>query len=330
MKTTASRTVSRALLRAALVVALAGCAGAQEPPPPARVSRAPIPAQVSGRSASELERTLVGLRNALSDQEQRIESARRAIQSLSDQIEKNRSDADEARKRSDQMIEDLKTRLETLENELAVLRTSGLKAGGAPGGAQPSTVAGQPAEEPAVGAPKTGGEQMVAGTGGSLPPVAAGTPAAGAAHEAPASAAPAEEGAAGQAPQTEAKAPDPEVEFNEAMRALREEHSLPRARVLLRAFLEKYPTNDLADDAQYWIGQTYFEEKNYERAILAFNKVQVDYANGDKAPDALLQEALSFLNLGDRASARELLGRLIGKYPGTDAAEKAREQLKSL
>ena len=58
--------------------------------------------------------------------------------------------------------------------------------------------------------------------------------------------------------------------------------------------------------------------------------MQVDYANGDKAPDALLKEALAFLNLGDKASARELLARVIQKYPNSSAAEAALERLKSL
>ena len=123
---------------------------------------------------------------------------------------------------------------------------------------------------------------------------------------------------------------DPEEEFNQSLKVIQEEKSYPKARALLSAFIAKFPTHELSDDAQYWIGQTYFEERNYERAILAFNKVQVDYANGDKAPEALLQEGMSFLSLGDKASARELLMRLVQKYPNSEAAKTAEDRLKSI
>ena len=111
---------------------------------------------------------------------------------------------------------------------------------------------------------------------------------------------------------------------------MRDERNFSKARGLLNGFISEYPTHELADDAQYWIGQSYYQEKNFERAILAFNKVQVDYANGDKAPEALLLEALSFLNIDDRASARELLGQVIAKYPDSSAASTARKRLDSL
>jgi tol-pal system protein YbgF len=99
---------------------------------------------------------------------------------------------------------------------------------------------------------------------------------------------------------------------------------------MFNRFMSKNTTHELADDAQYWIGESYFQEKKFERAILAFNKVQVDYANGDKAPNALFKEALAFLNLGDKASARELFARVIQKYPNSSVAIAATEQLKSL
>ena len=98
----------------------------------------------------------------------------------------------------------------------------------------------------------------------------------------------------------------------------------------LKGFVVTLKGPQREDDAQYLIGESYFEEKSYERAILAFNKVQVDYANGDKAPDSLFKEALSFLNLGDRASARELLERVVQKYPGSEAEQAATKHLNSM
>ena len=124
--------------------------------------------------------------------------------------------------------------------------------------------------------------------------------------------------------------PNPEEEFALAIRVLREEKNFEKARSLLKGFIKKYPTHELADDAQYSIGWSYFEEKKIERAILAFNTVRVDYANGDRAPEALLMEALSHLEWGDTEAARELLGEVIEKYPDSSAAATARKRLKSL
>lgn len=124
--------------------------------------------------------------------------------------------------------------------------------------------------------------------------------------------------------------PDPEEEFNLANRVLQEERNFPKARSLLKAFIRKYPKHGLADDAQYWIGQSYFQEKNIRDAILAFNTVKFDYANGDKAPDAFLMEALSHLEWGDTEAARMLLGELIDVYPDSSAAAAARKRLESL
>src|SRR5262249_8546836 len=50
----------------------------------------------------------------------------------------------------------------------------------------------------------------------------------------------------------------------------------------LREFLRKSPKSDLADDAQYWIGEAYYANRDYNRAILEFNEVLLRYPKGDK------------------------------------------------
>ncbi|MBI1725006.1 MAG: tol-pal system protein YbgF [Candidatus Tectomicrobia bacterium] len=306
---------------APLALLAAGCAGAGLPgeggpqrglePSPAFSS--PVSPAAPGE-VNEVRQSVLGLRRGLSNQEERIEEARKAVQNLMDGIERNNRVTEAALKKLDQRFEEVRGRLESLENEIALLRQGRT---GAPAG--PEGRAGTPAP----GAPRPPGTEP-------SPPGA--PPAAGAPPGPPQTAlVPARPEAPAAPPAAPApKPPDPEEEFNQALRVIQEERSYPKARALLSAFIAKFPTHDLADDAQYWLGQTYFEERNYERAILAFNKVQVDYANGDKAPDALLQEGVSFLNLGDRASARELLMRLQQKYPNSEAAKKAEERLKAM
>ena len=102
---------------------------------------------------------------------------------------------------------------------------------------------------------------------------------------------------------------------------------LEGARRKFEVFLRQYPNTDLSDNAQFWVGETYFVKKDYEKAILEYEKVIVKYPEGDKVPAALLKQGLAFHELGDRANARNLLRRVIDRYPQSEQAETARKRL---
>src|SRR6266478_2698990 len=61
-----------------------------------------------------------------------------------------------------------------------------------------------------------------------------------------------------------------------------------KARDLLQDFLNRYPKDELAANAQYWLGETYYAEKKWNDAIVEFQKVLKEYKGSDKVPDALL------------------------------------------
>lgn len=105
---------------------------------------------------------------------------------------------------------------------------------------------------------------------------------------------------------------------------------LKDARRKFQELLRRFPTSRLADDAQYWIGETYYLEKRYDKAILEYDKVVINYAKGDKVPGALLKQGFAFLALGDKASAKQLLNQLVGEYPDSDEAKTARSRLLNL
>jgi tol-pal system protein YbgF len=98
----------------------------------------------------------------------------------------------------------------------------------------------------------------------------------------------------------------------------------------LREFLRKSPKSDLADDAQYWIGEAYFASRDYNRAILEFNEVLLRYPKGDKVPAALLRQALAFAELGDKVDARLVLQKLVSEHGDAPEAEKGRQKLSEL
>ena len=319
----------------ALSLVLLGCPEANSPgggpgivPGTSSPSRPAPPAQVAARNpsvdVSAIEKNLQGFRRGMRNQEQRIEEAREAIQEITDEVERARKDSENSLEKAGKAIAKLQERIEKLENEVSQLRSKAPLVAAQKKEEVVVTLVGTPSRLSTVGAPSANTQIASAGLPQSQDAQAVGQPAA----DARVAVIPKEPASRPQKPAP--RPPDPEEDYTQAIRVLRDERSFAKARDLLNVFISKYPTHELADDAQYWIGQSYFQEKNFERAILAFNKVQVDYANGDKAPEALLLEALSFFNLGDHASARELLGRVIGKYPDSSAAATARKRLESL
>jgi len=105
---------------------------------------------------------------------------------------------------------------------------------------------------------------------------------------------------------------------------------LEGARRKFEAFLKQYPNTELSCNAQFWIGETYSLKKDYEKAILEYEKAIVKYPEGDKIPAAIFKQALAFLELGDKTNARNLLKRVIEKYPLSDQAQLAKKKLESL
>ena len=102
------------------------------------------------------------------------------------------------------------------------------------------------------------------------------------------------------------------------------------ARRKFEAFLKQYPNTELSDNAQFWIGETYFGKKDYEKAILEYEKAIAKYPEGDKVPAALLKQALAFLELGDKTNGRNLLKRVMERYPQSEQADIAKKRLEAI
>jgi len=92
-------------------------------------------------------------------------------------------------------------------------------------------------------------------------------------------------------------------------------------------FLARAPESDLADDAQYWIGECFFSQKDYRRAILEFRKVIDQYPFGNRVPHAFLKVGLCYLALGDRERASENLETVVQAFPRSEVATVAKATL---
>jgi tol-pal system protein YbgF len=82
-----------------------------------------------------------------------------------------------------------------------------------------------------------------------------------------------------------------------------------------RAFLRKYPSDRMAPEAEYWLGESLYQRQRYRDAAEAFLNVSTKYESTAKAPDALLRLGTSLAALGEKEAACASLGEVMRKYP---------------
>ena len=96
------------------------------------------------------------------------------------------------------------------------------------------------------------------------------------------------------------------------------------------ALIKRYPRDSLAPNAQYWVGDAWFNLHDFAAAARAQQALIANYPDSPKVPDAMLNLARAQVALGDSSAARKTLEDLISRYPQTDAADKARQRLPKL
>lgn len=121
-----------------------------------------------------------------------------------------------------------------------------------------------------------------------------------------------------------------ETQLYETTLATYKKAEYEQALIGFKSFIEKYPKSDLADNAQFWVGECYMGLKQYEQAILAYQEVIKKYPKGNKVPNAMLRQAFAFYEIKDKVSSRLLLKKIIKKYPNSSEAKIASAKLKTL
>jgi tol-pal system protein YbgF len=91
--------------------------------------------------------------------------------------------------------------------------------------------------------------------------------------------------------------------------------------------MKEYSQDELADNAQFWIGETYYGEKDFEGAILAYEAVLKKYPKSEKAPGALLKQGFSFIEIGDKKTGKTILEKVVELYPESREAELAKKKI---
>jgi tol-pal system protein YbgF len=98
----------------------------------------------------------------------------------------------------------------------------------------------------------------------------------------------------------------------------------------LQQFVRRYPDSPYASNAQYWLGNAYFTQRDCKNAIAAQQVVVNTYPTSAKAPDAMLNIASCYIDQKDKVKARTTLQSLIKKYPDSASAATAKDRLAAL
>ena len=89
---------------------------------------------------------------------------------------------------------------------------------------------------------------------------------------------------------------------------------------LFTQFLEEFPDDPLAVDAQFWLGESYFARQMYKEATDAFLKSYTDYPTSNKASESLLKMGISLNGMGEQELACSTLAELFNKFPNAPSS----------
>jgi tol-pal system protein YbgF len=117
----------------------------------------------------------------------------------------------------------------------------------------------------------------------------------------------------------------PEVVYDHALGALRA-GDYAEAERGFKGIIARNPGADLAANAQYWLGETYYVRKMYNDAASAFLNAYQKYPKGPKRPDSLLKLGMSLKSIGQKSAACDSFSELLSNYPMASKAIRSRAQ----
>src|SRR6266849_3432237 len=240
------------------------------------------------------------------------------MRTLTGTLEEVNYSIDQLKRRLDKLVGDVDQRLTQLEHPgaPAVAPTGAAAAAPALGaGANPAAPPSQAGTlvVPPVALQNSGGQ-----TAAARPP-AAPTPA-------PAPAPAPAPGGSGTLPSGSAQ-----DQYNYAFGLLRQA-DYPAAEEALRTFVQRYPNDPLAGNAEYWLGETYYVRKDYNNAAATFAEGYRKYPQSGKAADNLLKLGMSLGNVGQKKEACLTFNQLAHDFPkaASNITERANQEKQRL
>lgn len=110
------------------------------------------------------------------------------------------------------------------------------------------------------------------------------------------------------------------------------DNKLADAEANLSQFLQSYPNDALAGNAQYWLGEVYYKQQNFAKAAIAFKDGYSKYPKGTKGPDCLLKLGLSMKSLGKKDEACTAFTNLPSMFNkvSTEISQRAQKEAEAL
>jgi tol-pal system protein YbgF len=135
-------------------------------------------------------------------------------------------------------------------------------------------------------------------------------------------------------PQVESRAAPVSAEaekaaYDQAFQALKELRYADAAEDF-QSFLDRFPNSEYSDNAQYWLGESYYVTRNYDIALRAFQDLLDNFPGSTKAPDALLKIGYTHYELEQWDSARAALTQVQELYPDSTLSRLAENRLRSM
>lgn len=250
---------------------------------------------------------------------QSVEELKAEVRELRGQLEQQQYSLSQMTDRQRELYLDVDRRLQRVETAGVAIGAATVGGAASAPGSAPATIGAAPTAP--SGSATTGASPSATGaaTGAAAGAAAGGVAAVGAATPA-------------GAPQTAPAAVDPVKEqqaYQSAFNLLKAGR-YDQAAKSFRDFLADYPTSKFADNAQYWLGESYYVTRSFENAMREFEKLIKDHPESQKLTHALLKVGYIHDELGQKDKAREVLTQLTEKYPNSTAAGLAAKRLERM
>src|SRR5215467_8983316 len=102
------------------------------------------------------------------------------------------------------------------------------------------------------------------------------------------------------------------------------------ARSEFQDYLKYYADTDLASNAQFYLGEIAYSQKQYQQSVSEYDKVLTNYPKSFKLAPARLKKGMALLEMGQKNQAIKELREVVKRYPGTEEERRARAKLKEL
>jgi tol-pal system protein YbgF len=126
-----------------------------------------------------------------------------------------------------------------------------------------------------------------------------------------------------------ARSGNPDTDYNNAVSLALEKKQPDQAITAFQAFIKQYPDSTYQPNANYWLGQLYYNKGKKDDAAYYFAVVVKNYPKSPKSPDAMYKVGIIMQEKGQSEKAKAVFQQVVKQYPNTESARAAQKRLSS-